>query len=227
MPATRTTVSLKNTTIHDHLLDNKTDTHSTMNHTSEKGMSDTKHSLPTSANASYQVQDTVTDNENRHLFMEPSNEFLGSNFIVNNNQQKLSLTSLPINQYSVIPTSGETCQQIVENVNNSSTTHAQQATVEILLFSGNKNEDPGQWLDNIFAIIEQKELTPGEQRDVAAARLTGEALLWYRLNRLKMPDMQSFIDHFLLNYNPSQTRTSIINTTPKNLHYTYALQEPR
>jgi hypothetical protein len=223
MPDTRTTRNLKNTSIRDYLLDNKTDT--TINHIPEKNMSDTKQSPSTMTNTLHHIQDIETKTENRQLFMKPSNEVLSSMLSINNDQQKLSPTPRPISQYSTIPIPGETCQQMPDNVINSSVTYGQQATVEILLFSGNKNEDPGQWLDHIFAIIEQKELTPGEQRDLAAARLAGEALLWYRLNRLKMPDMQSFIHQFLLTYNPPQTKTSTSSVTPKDMLDTDALQE--
>ncbi|CAF5076828.1 unnamed protein product, partial [Rotaria magnacalcarata] len=69
--------------------------------------------------------------------------------------------------------------------------------------------------DQVLAYIEQKRLSPSEQRDLAASKLGGAALLWYRINRLQIPDMQIFIHQFLMKYNSSQTSMSNINSTAK------------
>ncbi len=39
-----------------------------------------------------------------------------------------------------------------------------------------KNENAEKWLDHLFEVSEQQELTPWAQRDLAAGRLTGETL---------------------------------------------------
>ncbi|CAF2456672.1 unnamed protein product [Rotaria sp. Silwood2] len=108
--------------------------------------------------------------------------------------KKLARIPSRANQYSSTQTTGDTCQHMMKNAIESSTIHLQQNIVDnFVTFSGKKGEDAGKWLDHIFEVIEQQELTPSEQRDIAARRLTDDALLWYRLNRLKMPDMQCFI----------------------------------
>ncbi|CAF4299187.1 unnamed protein product, partial [Rotaria sordida] len=83
-----------------------------------------------------------------------------------------------------------------------------------------KSENAGKWLDHIFEVIEKQELTPTEQRDVAANRLTDDALLWYRLNCLKMPDMQCLIQQFLLTYNRPQAKASTTDAITTDVHYT-------
>lgn len=94
----------------------------------------------------------------------------------------------------------------ISNVNDHRLTNAtemhnaQQWRDQNLFFSGETSEDAGEWLDATYKIIEQGEWSPTEQRDIAVARLTGEALWWYRLNRLNIPDIQSFIREFLLAY---------------------------
>jgi hypothetical protein len=180
MRSTRATVDLKSTSIQAHLLEHK-------------GMN----------TSSIHRDHDIQIDENKDLSMKPVNELMTSTFLDNNNQQKPLPTPLPVNQDTMMATPNETYQQRSENEIKLSATGSQQATAEIPFFSGNKEEDPGQWLDYVFTIIEQRQLTPSEQRDIAAARLTGEALLWYRLNRLKIPDMQSFIHHFLLTYRPA------------------------
>ncbi|CAF4591029.1 unnamed protein product [Rotaria sp. Silwood2] len=160
MTETRTTRNLKHTSIRDHLLNNKTCIYSTIDHTPEKTMLDTKHLSITSANALHHDQKTSTNNDDQHFLIEASNDSIQS---IDNNQQKLARIPSRANQYSSTQTTGK------------------------------KGEDAGKWLDHIFEVIEQQELTLSEQRDIAARRLTDDALLWYRLNRLKMPDMQCFI----------------------------------
>ena len=75
-------------------------------------------------------------------------------------------------------------------------------------FEGSDEEDAGQWLDQILAWIEQRNLTPIQQRNYAAGKLTGAALAWYRMNRLRIPDMEIFTRQFLQNYNLARTPTN-------------------
>jgi hypothetical protein len=164
------------------------------------------------------AQDTLTNVDDRHLLEKPSNDYIDSILSSNNNQQKSSPFPLPINQYSMNQITSEPVQQLKENLLKPLAILYQQTSPEVLTFSGKKNEDPGKWLDHVFLFIEQQDLTPSEQRDIAAGRLIGEALLWYRMNRLKIPDMQSFIHQFLLTYNSS--KTSIINETSKISQHT-------
>jgi len=201
MRATRTTVNLKNTSIHEHMLNDQDNTKSKMSNIPEKSMSDIKHSVSISAHTTHHIEDTLINNENCQIFENPSNDCHNSSFSVNNNRQELSSIPLPTNQYLM------------------------DQPVYISTFSGDKGEDAGQWLDQIFASIETKELTPNEQRDLAAERLRGGALLWYRLNRLEIPDMKSFVDQFLLAYNSPRPMASDTNTKSKDIHGTNILLE--
>ena len=90
--------------------------------------------------------------------------------------------------------------QRAENENRATTMDNQHIKPMNGIFFGEENEDAGLWLDHMFTLIEQKESTPMEQRNMVTARLAGKALLWYRLNRLKMPDVQSFVEQFLSKY---------------------------
>ncbi|CAF1442740.1 unnamed protein product [Rotaria sordida] len=166
--------------------------YSTMNSMPEETTSDIKHLPSTSTITSYQVKNTTTCNDDSQLLMKSSVDYQNSILPVDNSQQSLSLSK--INHPSI------------------------NSTTEVLTFSGEKSEDPGQWLDQILAVIEQQNLSPGEQRDLAAGKLNGEALLWYRINRLHIPDMQTFIHQFLLTYNSSESSTSTINSTSKDLN---------
>jgi hypothetical protein len=116
-------------------------------------------------------------------------------------------------------------QKQPENVIKPTTTHSQYVNSTTQIFSGETGEDAGLWLDHMFALIEQKELTPTEQRDMVAARLTDKALLWYRFNCLKMPDMQYFIHQFLLAFLAPSTQTIASNTAFKTGQDNYMLQE--
>ncbi|CAF4326382.1 unnamed protein product, partial [Rotaria sp. Silwood2] len=217
MPETRTTRNLKHTSIHDHLLNNKTCTYSTTHHTSEKSMLDTEHLSTTSANTLHHDQ-KIFNNNDQHLSIEPSNDSI---HFMDNNQQKLARIPSLANQYSSAQTTGDTYQDSMKNTIKSSTIHRKQDTEEnFITFSGKISEDAGKWLDHIFEVIAEQELTPSEQRDVASRRLTDDGLLWYRLNRLKMPDMQCFIQQFLLTYNPPQAKTSTTNATITDVHFT-------
>ncbi|CAF1442755.1 unnamed protein product [Rotaria sordida] len=181
-------------------------------------MLNTEHLSTTSANVLHHDQKILTNNNDHHLLIEPSND---SMLPVDNKQQKLVQTPSSVNQYSLAQTTGDTCHHMMKNAIKSSTTHCEQGIEgNIVTFSGKKSEDAGKWLDHIFEVIEKQELTPTEQRDVAANRLTDDALLWYRLNRLKMPDMQCFIQQFLLTYNRSQAKASTTDATTTDVHYT-------
>ncbi|CAF2635873.1 unnamed protein product [Rotaria sp. Silwood2] len=192
MPDTRTTLNLKHTSIHDYLLKSKNDVYSIMNSMPEETTSDIKHLPSTSTITSYQVKSTTTRNDDCHLLMKSSADYQNSILPVDDNQQNLSSPKInhpPTNQ-----------------------------TIEIPTFSGTKFEDPGQWLDQILAFIEQQNINPGEQRDLAAGKLSGEALLWYRMNRLQIPDMQTFIHQFLLTYHSAPISTLTVNSTSKDLN---------
>ncbi|CAF1360947.1 unnamed protein product [Rotaria sordida] len=181
-------------------------------------MLNTEHLSTTSANTLYHDEKILTNNDDHHLLTETS---IDSMFPVDNNQQKLVQTPSRVNQYSLAQTTGDTCQYMIKNVIASSTIHRKQGIEKnFVTFSGKKSEDAEKWLDHIFEVIEQQELTSTEQRDVAAKRLTDDALLWYRLNRLKMPDMQCFIQQFLFTYNPSQIKASTTDATTIDIHYT-------
>ncbi|CAF1419838.1 unnamed protein product, partial [Adineta steineri] len=105
---------------------------------------------------------------------------------------------------------------IEEQLNKPLLDYYQRKEEIIWKFSGIKGENAGKWLDRIFDIIEKQELTPSEQRDVATAQLTDDALLWYRMNRLDMPDMQSFVQQFMMTYSSPQTTTEKVNTIIKD-----------
>ncbi|CAF5060295.1 unnamed protein product, partial [Rotaria sp. Silwood1] len=181
-------------------------------------MLDTKHLSTTSANTLHHDQKILTNNDDQHLLIEPSN---GSMLSIDNNQQKFARIPSRVNQYSSAQTTGDTCQHMMKNAIKSSTIHLKQDTVDnFVTFSGKKGEDAGKWLDHIFEVIEQQELTLSEQRDIAARRLTDDALLWYRLNRLQMPDMQCFIQHFLLTYNPPHAKFPTTDAISTDVHNT-------
>jgi hypothetical protein len=178
MPVTRTKLNLKDTSIRDHLLIKKSDQHSTINQTSEENMGDTKHHIPgTPIKASHQDQHSIINDENSQLLTKPSNDDRNAIDFTNNEQHKLSPTAAPINQYALGSTLENKGQQQPKNGIKSTTTHSQYVNSMTQIFSGEKNEDAGLWLDHIFALIEQNELTSTEQRDMPAARLTGKALL--------------------------------------------------
>ncbi|CAF5054875.1 unnamed protein product, partial [Rotaria sp. Silwood1] len=153
---------------------------------------DIKHLPSTSTITSYQVNNTTTRNDDGHLLMKSSADYQNSMLLVDESQQNLS--SPKINHP---PTN---------------------LTIEIPTFSGTKFEDSGQWLDQVVAFIEQQNINPGEQRDLVAGKLSGEALLWYRMNRLQIPDMQTFIHQFLLTYHSAPTSTLTVNSTSKDLN---------
>ena len=223
MPDTRATRNLKHTSIHDHLLSNKTDKDPTIDHTSKQRMPDTERSPTISASTLHHDENILTNNDGHHLLMTPSNDSI---LPVNNNQQKLPSTPLRANQYSLVQTADDICQHMRKNAIKTSKIHGEQGTMEnFVTFSGKTGEDAGKWLDHIFEVIEQQELIPSEQRDLAARRLTGDALLWYRLNRLKMPNMQCFIEQFLLTYNSPKAKASTTSATIKDVCYTYTLTE--
>ena len=193
MPATRTTLDLKQTTIHDHLLKNKKTSHSTMNHSSENKTSDIKHSPSLSTTTTYHASEITARNEDDRTLLKSSIDYQKSILTTNNSQQALSSSEMilpPISQATEIP-----------------------------MFSGDKTEDPGQWVDQVLTFMEQQNINPSEQRDVAARKLCGEALLWYRMNRLQIPDIQTFIHQFLLVFNSSHTATS------KDISSTHASSE--
>jgi hypothetical protein len=220
MPATRTILNLKHTSIHDHLLDSKNEIKSIMNETSEKSLSGAKRSPSTSAITLESAQEIMTNVDDRNLLGKLSNEYMNSILTRNNTQQTSLPSALPINQYSMAHATAEPFEKLKEDLEKPLATHYQQTSSVFLTFSGKKNEDPGKWLDHVFLYIEQQDLTPSEQRDIAAGRLNGEALLWYRTNRLKIPDMQSFIHQFLSTYN-----SSIINGMSERSQHTYILPE--
>ncbi|CAF2100342.1 unnamed protein product [Rotaria magnacalcarata] len=75
--------------------------------------------------------------------------------------------------------------------------------------------------------IEQQNVNTSEQRDLAAGNLIGEALLWYRINRLQIPDMQTFIHKFLLMYRSAPTLTFTINSIPKDIDHVHVTPESK
>ena len=89
----------------------------------------------------------------------------------------------------------------------------ENSLLEMATFSGEMNEDAGEWIDKMMTLIEQQKLTPIEKRDLTSKNLRGKALLWYRMNRLKIPDIQSFVQEFLLNYSQSQSSIPDISST--------------
>ena len=169
MPATRTTLNLKHTSIHDHLLDNKHDTQSTVKCIEKTSMADIKQS--TFANASDDAPDNLIDNEVHHLVNENSNEYLNSLLSNTNGGQEVTPAQLLNGQHSMTARTCYAGHQIAESLVKSSKIHHQQMNAKIWIFSGTKNENSEQWLHHVLTIIEQQELTPSEQRDVAAGRL--------------------------------------------------------
>lgn len=190
MPITRTKLNLRNTSIQEHLLVKKTETKSTGRQKEEERMPDQKSTGEPLDKTELQGEVITTNNKNSHARAEPPNELFNSVLVAHNNQPKAASMPLLNRRYPADTTSDA----------------GQQAITKNYLFSGENQEDEGQWLDYICETVEQKGFTPVEQRDIAVASLAGEALLWYRLNRLKMPDMQSFIHQFLLCYNPLRRR---------------------
>lgn len=76
-----------------------------------------------------------------------------------------------------------------------------------LVFAGDEGEDAEQWVDQMLGQMEQLNLTPVEQRDWISKRLTGKALMWYRINRLNIPNLEAFIREFLPKFTATQDRS--------------------
>ncbi|CAF2635902.1 unnamed protein product [Rotaria sp. Silwood2] len=136
MPETSTTRNLQYTSIHDHLLNNKTCIYLTIDHTSEKSMLDTEHLSTTSANILHHDQKIVTNNDDQHLLIEPSNDSI---LPIDNNRQKLARIPSRANQYSSAQTTSDACQDIMKNAIKSSTIHSKQDIERnFVTFSGKK-----------------------------------------------------------------------------------------
>ncbi|CAF4095134.1 unnamed protein product, partial [Rotaria magnacalcarata] len=190
MPSTRTNLNLTKTSIHDHLLTRNNEPDLKMNQYHEQNISEVTHSPLTSTNTSSQVNNTSMNNDDGQLLLKSSIDCQHSMVHENNNNDQ-KLTPTIVNNYQW------------------------NQVLDIPPFSGEITDDAGKWLDQVLAYIEQKRLSPSEQRDLAASKLGGAALLWYRINRLQIPDMQIFIHQFLMKYNSSQTSMSNINSTAK------------
>jgi hypothetical protein len=76
-----------------------------------------------------------------------------------------------------------------------------------LMFAGDDGEDAGEWVDQMLNHMEQLKVTPADQREWISKRLTGRALMWYRVNRLNIPNMEVFIKEFLSRFTAAQVRS--------------------
>lgn len=185
MPTTRATTNLKETSIQDHLLKREKDSKLVMNTTVPTNISELNQTGMNSIVNTHNAVTTAAIDDNGNTLTKPVSDY-----------SDLTLTT----------------------TNNKTTTSSQQVdlpsqhqVIGIPTFAAEPMEDAGVWIDQVIHFMEQHKIKPIEQRDLVASKLRGQALLWYRMNRLQIPDMQSFIYQFLTAYNASQSSIHVVS----------------
>ncbi|CAF3027345.1 unnamed protein product [Rotaria sp. Silwood2] len=136
-------------------------------------------------------------------------------------------------------TSTNTSKQIKDNIAHDDSCHLSikasisyqkpmlliENTIEISRFSNEKTEDSEKGLDQVIRVIGQQNLSPDDQCNSAAEKLSKTALFWYRMNRLQLYDVQSLICQLLLTFNSLETTISAMKLSSKSLTHSVVLSE--